>query len=50
MVISQNVTIQEKKKLDKNYLGNKLYYNLQKISGENGIMFISTILSAPHIL
>jgi len=24
-------------------LGNKLYYNLHKLSGENGIIFISTI-------
>ena len=27
-----------------------MYYNLQKISGENGIIFISTIFSAPQIL
>jgi len=28
--------------------GNKLYYNVQKISGKNGI-FISTIFAAPQI-
>ena len=44
--------IKEKKKFDKKtfYWGNKLYYNLQKISGENGIIFISTIFSTPQIL
>ena len=41
-----------KKKFDKKtfYYGNKLYNNLQKISGENSIIFISTIFSAPKIL
>jgi len=37
--------LEEKKKFDNKtfYYGNKLYYNLQKISGENGVIFISTI-------
>jgi hypothetical protein len=41
-----------KKKFDNKtfYYGNKLYYNLQTMSGKNGIIFISTIFSAPQIL
>jgi len=44
--------LEEKKKFDNKtfYYRNKLYYNLQKISGEIGIIFISTISSAPQIL
>ena len=38
--------LEEKKKFNNKTFnqGNKLYYNLQKISGENSIIFISTIL------
>jgi len=40
-----------KKKFDETfYYGNKLCYILQKISGENGIIFISTIFPAPQTL
>jgi hypothetical protein len=41
-----------KKKFDNKtfYWGNNLHYNLQKICGENGIIFISTKISAPQIL
>ena len=44
--------LEGKMKFDKKtiYKANKLYYSLQKIYGENDIIFISTIFSAPQIL